>query len=286
MAFEDFGLAADAVLPMLRLPRLANLGALELSGAQFDFSLEDLLLAAPDTITSLQLSRVIFRGEQHASWEASWHSTRGWPPGTRAWGRLARLERLRLIDCRAIIQFQSDEDVRFPAHISMLTALSHLEMDCQNTRFGDEDSACIPASLKTLWLGRSLYAHDRRGVIRVTGSAPLERLKLSRVGGFDAWDVSGLELGALTSLELIADIKARQPVPAWLPRCTALRKLQLQTGGVRAAAAGALPPGALAGLGGLELLEVRQGKKLMVRLAGREALRPFTARGSTARFPA
>ena len=68
-----------------------------------------------------------------------------------------------------------------------------------------------------------------------------------------------------------------------LARCTALRSLRVHT---LHSPESALPPGALVGLGSLERLEVIQRWCAPLCIAGREALSPFTALGSMARFPA
>ena len=75
--------------------------------------------------------------------------------------------------------------------------------------------------------------------------------------------------------------------PVWLSKCTALHSLRLCT---VYPPGRALPPGALAGLESLELLEVVQVQMSIAMVArlhiiGREALRPLTAPGSTAPFP-
>ena len=211
----------------------------------------------------------------------------------------------------------------------MLASLRDLEVEIHGRDQGacDEVMAHLPASLTALDL-RVPFALDSVPVlfmaqaVRISGLSALKRLRLCRQRGFDSWDLSGLKLGALTALEMDSYNHQPQQVPAWLPSCTALRKLRLRTGGgfegtslplqqagdglacpltaivaaldaAAAAAAAALPPGALAGLGSLELLEVARGRQYggqqwsdTLRIVGREALRHFTAVGRRARFPA
>lgn len=183
-----------------------------------------------------------------------------------------------------------------PYHLSMLMSLRDLELsDAFNPWIRAGDLARLPAGVTRLVLD----AHWTLGPasLAVGGPAALAHAELSTfMEPLADWDFSGLALGALTSLQIHSSQYKPEEVPDWLPRCAALRELRLLPGdcfrggpaGPRAdeEGPGALPPGALAGLGSLELLEVKRWGKVVLHLDGHEALRPFTAPGSTASFPA
>ena len=228
------------------------------------------------------------------------------PATTRAWGRLARLERLSLGGVEACgdafcrggsLREDEPQIIWFPAHVSMLTSLGDLEVTFapfnRHPGFlpGLSADLILPTGLTRLDLYADLdWTFWRQPVYTVKGPAALALAALATDGAVGVLDLSGLELGALTSVVLNNSDRFTR-LPAWLPRCTALRELRLHSdspggGAGPSGAAATLPPGALAGLVSLELLEARPGFAFELRVAGREALRPFTVAGSTARFPA
>lgn len=299
---------------VLQAPRVANLQALELADTALHGTLEDLLLAAPASLTSLELSNFTYRGARGGGALASEDEAAqpppgggGWPASPRAWGRLARLERLKLHFVLAnwyepsrggLLRHEASQLIWFPANVSMLTSLLDLSGDfvvcVPDAGAGPSAELLLPAGLTRLELEIRLEGECQKPpVYMLKGPAALAHASLDYIEYIRhgvSWDLSHVELGALTSLNLrtwLAD-----PVPAWLAKCTALRELRLEQALHRYAwhasdAGPILAPGALAGLGSLELLEVRERYDCrFLRLAGREALQPFTAPGSTACFPA
>lgn len=331
-ADPDYEIEVSKPSSVLRLPQLARLEALELSGPFKFWGMKHLLQAVPTAITSLKLSKLLFWSSDTGpaapeGADLDVYDLHNRPVGTRAWSRLVRLQRLSIAECDARTPGH-DVEFRFPEHVSMLTSLRDLDLEIHGRDRGasDEVLARLPASLTALdlrvhWALDSAPLITLADAVHVSGAAELKRARLSRTCGFHSWDLSGLRLGALTSLEMETSQSQPQQWPASLRAWTGLRELRLRTGGgfertslplqqagdglahslaaiasaaatATPAAAGALPPGALAGLVLLELLEVRRGSRYggqwsaSLLIAGREALRPFTAPGSMARFPA
>lgn len=270
-----------AVPSVLRVPRLAGLRALKLSATALHGTLKDLLLAVPTSLSCLEVAFVTYPGSPGGGALAPESAAQlpsdanGWPASTRAWGRLARLERLSLTAVQAdgdercrggSLDKEASQRIWFPAHVSMLTSLRDLR--CYFTACGrDGDSAglsadlLLPAGLARLDLHVSTdWEWREQPVYKITGPAALTHAHLDMSGaGVEAWDLSAVHLCALTSLKLEVRFTHGPPVPAWLPGCTALRELRLRClfhGAGPSDAAAPLPPRALAGLASLELLGV------------------------------
>lgn len=122
-----------------------------------------MLAALPPALTSLELHRVIFKGDRgdddprftytrssnyNAASAATKEARRGWSSETRRWARLAALRRLVV----AGMEQEREGSYRFPAHLSLLTALQHLSFEVRGALASScFYLTCLAAPASTYW---------------------------------------------------------------------------------------------------------------------------------------